>query len=289
MPANLATAAVDQDRDWWVPTIANSVRVLAERWNLRVGEPYEPGGSCAWVAPAEGPDGQDWVLKVGWRHFEGDHEADGLRMWNGGGAVFVHDDAIVDDHTVAFLLERCRPGTMLKTRPEPEQDVVITGLLGRLWQVPPAGHPFRPLTEMCDAWADEFEEKVARGMGQLDPGLQREGIALFRSLPRSSPDHVLLCTDLHAENILAAEREPWLIVDPKPYVGDRAYDVLQHLLNCRDRLLADPVGLARTVAELAGLDPARVIIWLFARCVQESPHWPSLAPVAERLAPQALT
>ncbi len=34
-----------------------------------------------------------------------------------------------------------------------------------------------------------------------------------------------------------------------------------------------------------GLDPQRVLLWLFARCVQESPQWPPLAAVARSLAP----
>jgi streptomycin 6-kinase len=288
MPANLLSAAGSDGRDWWLATLPGAVREIAELWDLRVEEPYEPGGTTAWVAPAHGPAGEPLVLKVFWRHFEAEHEAEGLRFWNGHGSVLVHADRIIDEYTAALLLERCQPGTVLKSRPEAEQDVVIAGLFRRLWQVPPAGHQFRPLTEMCQQWADEFEMNVANGLGHLDPGLQREGIALFRSLPESSDNNVLLCTDLHAENVLAAEREPWLVIDPKPYVGDRTYDVLQHLLNCPERLRDDPVGLARTMAELTELDAARVVIWLFARCVKESPHWPNLAPVAERLAPLVL-
>ncbi len=69
-------------------------------------------------------------------------------------------------------------------------------------------------------------------------GRVQAGIALFRSLPATADRQVLLCTDLHADNILAARREPWLAVDPKPYAGDPAYDVLQHMLNCEDRLAA---------------------------------------------------
>src|SRR5439155_24538436 len=38
---------------------------------------------------------------------------------------------------------------------------------------------------------------------------------------------------------LRAEREPWLAVDPKPFVGDRAYDATQHLFNCQKRMLTD--------------------------------------------------
>jgi streptomycin 6-kinase len=138
---------------------------------------------------------------------------------------------------------------------------------------------------MCDQWADEFEAKQAAGRAPIDPGLARAGTALLRSLPASAERSVLLCTDLHVGNVLAAEREPWLVIDPKPYVGDPSYDVLQHLYNCTERLPTDPHGLARRVADLAGLDRDRVLLWLFARCVQESPERPDLADVARRLAP----
>ncbi len=110
-------------------------------------------------------------------------------------------------------------------------------------------------------------------------------MALFRSLPASADRQVLLCTDLHAENVLAAEREPWLMIDPKPYVGDPTYDPLQHMLNCPRRLHADPRGLAARMADLLDLDRARLLLWLFARCVQESPDWPVLGGLAHRIAP----
>lgn len=138
---------------------------------------------------------------------------------------------------------------------------------------------------MCDAWADEFEHKVPAPGVRLDPGLARDGIALFRNLPASADQHVLLCTDLHAGNVLAAEREPWLVIDPKPYVGDPVYDLLQHMLNNEDRLLAEPTHFSRRMADLAGVDADRLLLWLFARCVQESSDRPSLAEVARQVAP----
>jgi len=94
---------------------------------------------------------------------------------------------------------------------------------------------------------------------------------------------VLLVTDLHAGNVLAARREPWLAIDPKPYIGDPAYDATQHLLNCAERLHADPAGLAVRMADLLEVDPVRLRRWLFARCVQESPGDPPLADVVRRL------
>jgi streptomycin 6-kinase len=188
------------------------------------------------------------------------------------------------DDTLALLVERCLPGTTLAGQPESEQDAVIGSLLRRLWLRPAAGHRFRPLAEMCRSWADEFEARAARPE-ILDIGMVREGMALLRSLPVSAATDVLLCTDLHAENVLAAQREPWLMIDPKPYVGDPTYDPLQHLLNGGARLAADPVGRARTMADELDLDVERLLLWLFARCVEQSPRRPDLAEVARRIAP----
>jgi len=109
--------------------------------------------------------------------------------------------------------------------------------------------------------------------------------AVRADLPRSAEHRVLLCTDLHAGNVLRAEREPWLIIEPKPYVGDPAYDALQHMLNCTERLTADPSGFARRMAALLDLDPQRLRQWLFACCMQESLDQPHLRSVATALAP----
>jgi streptomycin 6-kinase len=291
IPALLARAASQDGPPGlrrWVAALPTTVRDLAERWSLALGEPYEPGGQCSWVAPATNRAGEELVLKVGWSHYEAAHEADGLRVWNGRGAVLLRAAHAWND-TSALLLERCVPGTILKrARTEAEQDVVVAGLLRRLWIEPRPPHPFRPLQQMCDQWATGFEEKLAASPGAIDTGLAREGIALFRSLPATAECSVLLCTDLHAENILAARREPWLVIDPKPYVGDPTYDLLQHMLNCPERLAADPAGMAGRLAGLTDLDPKRVITWLFARCVQESIGDPALVDVARRLAPGIL-
>jgi streptomycin 6-kinase len=182
-----------------------------------------------------------------------------------------------DDEQNAMLLERCEPGTALRSRPEPEQDVVIARLLRRMWRTPPAPHPFRPLAEMTARWS---EEALVDTRGRPDRGLVREGVRLFYELPRSSPAEVLLATDLHAGNVLRALREPWLVIDPKPYVGDPAYDATQHLLNC-ERLRSDPLGCVRRFSELLELDVDRVRMWTFARAAADtSGSWGDLDAVA---------
>jgi len=273
----------------WLASLPHVVADVADRWSLRVGVPFEPGGQCSWTAPAAAAGGADLVLKVAFR-FGGEEERDeaaGLRCWDGNGVVRLHAASDRESEYV-LLMERCSPGTPLgRVLPEPEQDVVVAGLLRRLWGQPYAAYPFRPLAQMCAAWAAEFDAEYSRAgaADRLDQGLARAGIALFRDLPASADRQVLLCTDLHGENILASQREPWVVIDPKPYVGDSAYDVLQHMLNCEERLAADPAALADRMAGLCGLDVHRVRLWLFARAVQESIGSPLMRQVARRLGP----
>lgn len=215
IPVDLACAAEREGREDWLAALPETIGGLETVWSIHVGEPFQPGGQTAWVAPAT-RGGEDLVVKVLWRHPEAEHEAEGLRVWDGDGAVRLHATAEVGSETVALLLERCWPGTTLKGRPELEQDDVVAGLLRRLWRRPPPAHRFHSLQSMCELWAAEFEHRAADHRGRLDPGLERQGIALFRELPATAEHEVLLCTDLHAGNVLAAQREPWLVIDPKP-------------------------------------------------------------------------
>jgi streptomycin 6-kinase len=107
-----------------------------------------------------------------------------------------------------------------------------------------------------------------------DTGLVEAGLQLLDELSTNSKDEdqVLLVTDLHAGNVLRAQREPWLVIDPKPFVGDRSYDATQHLLNCVSRLRVDPLG---TIGEFSGLldvSAERVLHWMFARSAAEPRH-----------------
>jgi streptomycin 6-kinase len=286
LPSNLVAACRGEGRAAWLAGLPDKISDIAARWSLTLGAPFEPGGVTAWVAPAISAEFGDVVLKVGSRLMEGEDEAAGLREWNGDGAVRVFADARLSPTTTALVLERCVPGTTLSESPEEEQDVVIAGLLQRLWRTPSGAASFRPLQAMCDHWADGFERKLAQGRGGgIDPGIARDGAALFRALPSTAPHERLLCTDLHAENVLASRREPWLVIDPKPFVGDPTYDALQHHLNCRDRLVADPRALATRMAGLLGLDAGRLLVWLFAYCVVQSVDFPWMLGVAEQIRP----
>ena len=283
VPRSLATAVTAEGREVWLDTLPGVVTDIERAWSLTVGQPFEPGGQTAWVAPAVTATGGQRVVKLGWRHYEAEHEADGLRAWAGSGAVMLYD-ALEYPLTNALLLERCLPGRALTSEPEERQDAVIAGLLRRLRIAPPDTGRVRSLAQMCERWASQCDADLDAGRMPLDPALAAEGVAVLRALPGSERDQTLLCTDLHAGNVLSAQRQPWLMIDPKPCIGDAAFDVVQHLLNCTQRLHDDPVALVERVADLAGVDRDRARLWLFARCVQESPAQPALAGVARRLA-----
>jgi streptomycin 6-kinase len=252
------------ERAAWLNRLLDNVQNMQRQWSLTIGAPFDGAEvSYAWVAPVVLPDGTPAVLKLAMPHMEGTHELHALRFWNGNPTVQLLD---ADEEHGAMLLERCEPGTALRVLPEAEQDLVIAAVLRRLWRSPSAPHPFRPLSAMTEYWSYETLADVACWP---DTALVHEGLHLFQELPRTAPVEVLLATDLHAGNILRSHREPWLVIDPKPFIGDPAYDATQHLFNCEARLRADPPGTIARVADLLEVDRERVRLWMFARLAAE--------------------
>jgi len=170
------------------------------QWDLVLGEPYPPG-AAGYAVRAELPDGTPAVLKISNPHREAEQEPDALERWNGDGAVRL---LARDDERHALLLERCEPGTFLSAWDGDRLGVLIE-LLPRLWT---SAEGFRSLEDEVEHWALE---------GRIGD--------LARDLASSQGQLVLVHQDLHGENVLAAEREPWLVIDPKPLAAEREFSV----------------------------------------------------------------
>jgi streptomycin 6-kinase len=84
---------------------------------------------------------------------------------------------------------------------------------------------------------------------------------------------VLLHGNLHHDNILCAEREPWLAIDPKGLIGELAYETGALLRNLWPAILAEPDParlIARRIDQLAeevAFERARVRDWGMAQAV----------------------
>jgi streptomycin 6-kinase len=184
---------------------------IAEEWGLRLGEEYEPG-VCGHVVRAELPDGRPAVLKVHWPHHESLQEGDALERWDGNGAVRLLAE---DDERSALLLERCEPGTALSSIHTAEALDVLTGLLPRLWK---SAEGFATAEDELPFLLQDLEQ--AR-----DKALRDAALAYLRDLVPTQGERVLVNEDLHGENVLAAGREPWLVIDPKPVAAERELGV----------------------------------------------------------------
>jgi streptomycin 6-kinase len=243
----------------WLARLPQLVRECAQGWSLVLGEPYGEGVTSVCVR-ATSPTGGPAVLKVAFPHEESEHEADALRAWSGVGAVRLLD---ADPDSNALLLERCEPGTPLSTLEPDDALDVAAALIPRLWV--PAGEPFERLEDAAQGWIDHMTVAFDELEVRFDAGLLEEALDALRDLAPAQGEQVLVSQDLHAGNILSAEREPWLAIDPKPLVGEREFSVAALI---RGRELGTDRSSVwwrfdRLTGEL-GLDRSRVRGWAIA-------------------------
>jgi len=233
--------AVPQALEWWrsepggaawLERLPRLVEGLAETWRLRLGEPLA-GGNVALVLAAEREDGSPAVLKLNFPEPESEHEAEALLFWDGDGAVRLleHDPA-----RRALLLARAVPGTSALALEDDEAVRAVAAVLRRLHSRPAHGVPFRRLADEARRWAEQLPELAAT----------------VADLLADETPPVVLHQDLHAANVLAAG-DRWIAIDPKPLVGDAAFDVAslvrdrrpladRHVVERRLDLLADELG-----------------------------------------------
>jgi streptomycin 6-kinase len=217
LPASLREQWSSEEN--WLAELPETVAELAAVWGLALEEPIDTPHSL--VVPAG-----EVVLKVNApSHFEADHEADALASWDGSGAVRL---VAREDHHRALLLERCRPGVRLWDSGADELSVVGE-LLPRLWQEAAAPHPFTLAADEARRWAEEVPARYRLAGRPFERSLLELAVEAFRTAdPHAS---ALVNQDLHGGNVLAAEREPWLVTDPKPLVGERELDAVGLLRN----------------------------------------------------------
>ena len=250
-----------EDGRRWLDGLPTLLDDVARRWRLTLGEPY-PYAFASVALPVRTADDTDAVLKLQFPDRESTHEAAALRAWAGSGAVRLLD-ADPDRH--ALLLERCEPGSPLLDAPAADRLAAFSALLPRLWVEAPA--EVTPLVEEAAWWLGSLESSSTAALHALDRELLEAARLALQELPPTQGPSVLLNQDLHAQNVLRAAREPWLVIDPKPLAGEREFGLAPVLRDvARWDLDALVPALDRLTAEL-GLDRDRARRWALAQTV----------------------
>jgi streptomycin 6-kinase len=244
----------------WLDALPRLIDECVERWQLRI-EPAYSDGNASLVLPATRPDGTPAVVKIQYPHAECEYEAAALAHWNGDGAVQLLDH---DEERHALLVERCIPGTHL-SRLDPDAALeVMIGLLRRLWK--PAGAPFRTLADEAAQWIKHLPAQWEAAGRPFEQSLVDTAVGMLEALSRTQGEQVLLHQDLHGDNVLRAEREPWLVIDPKPLVGEREFGVAPIVRS--SELGHSPAAVHRRLTRLTGalgLDRDRARGWTIAQ------------------------
>ncbi|MFB7300909.1 aminoglycoside phosphotransferase family protein [Streptomyces rubiginosohelvolus] len=268
--ASYATGFGEEGRAWiaGVPALAAH---LLERWQLRRDGAVR-SGQASLVLPVLRRDGTRAVLKLQLPREETTAALIGLRTWNGDGMVRLLDH---DPASSGMLLERLDGARTLASI---DDDDVAMGILAdlhaRLVAVP-APQGLRGLGEVAAAMLEQVPQAVARLTDPADRDLLRGWASAVAELA-DEPGDRLLHWDLHYDNVLAAEREPWIAIDPEPLAGDPGFDLWPALDSRWDDVVAkgDPLRVVRRrfdlLTDTLGLDRARAAGWTLGRLLQNA-------------------
>ena len=249
----------------WLGRLPALVAECERRWSLSVGPPFAPL-SYSYTAPARDRHGTGVVLKLAVPGHFVLAEIDALRLFDGDGAArLVHSDECLG----AMLLERLEPGGLLLEVAEREATSVAAGLMVRLRKPVPPKHRFHDVWEWMRG-LERLRSLFGGGTGPFPAPLVERAEA---HLGNPGGEKLVLHGDLHHYNILSAEREPWLAIDPKGIVGEPEYEAAAFLRNnLLDR--PEPRRVLSTridqIAEEAGLDRQRMVGWGLADRVLSS-------------------
>jgi len=251
--------------DEWLLQLPRLVEASLADWDLTLdGDPMH--GVCALVLPVRLRDDSTGVLKVTWPHADAEHEHLALQHWGGRGAVRL---LAANPGRSTMLLERLDGGRDLQEVPIDEACQVIGGLLRQL------DHRALPQLSRLSAESARLVERLDSAPPAIPRRFVEHARAVLSDLMTDDAiDSCMVHTDLHYWNVLAADRQPWLAIDPKPLAADPAFAVTPALWNRWDEAVHSG-DLRRhlrrrlsIICDAAGLDEERARSWSIVREVQ---------------------
>ncbi|MER6157305.1 aminoglycoside phosphotransferase family protein [Streptomyces sp. NPDC001868] len=267
VPEELAETQTEINGEAGRKFVADLPRLTADflaRWDLRLdGHPMH--GMCALVLPViRTTDDTPAVLKLQILDAESEGEPVALRLWDGDGAVRLLRH---DPDTGTMLLERLDPARMLSHEPDTREAVLVIARLLAHLTATPAPPNLRRLSDIATNMLDRTPPVLARIPDPADRRLIEDCAAALREV-MPDPGDRLLHWDLHFDNVLAADRAPWLAIDPKPLAGDPAFELWPALNNRFDP--ADIPWRFDAMTDVLALNRDRARSWTLARLLQNA-------------------
>lgn len=246
----------------FVAALPARVEEFLERWELTVDGPLMHG-MAALVVPVVG-EGRRAALKFQVLDEETEGEPVALRAWDGDGAVRL---LAYDGGTGTMLLERLDSDRMLSDVEDSRKAVlVIAELLARL-TAGPAPEGMRRLGDIAAGMLVDAPQALLRVADPAERALLADCAAAVREVV-DEPGDRLLHWDLHFDNVLAAGREPWLAIDPKPLAGDPGFDLWPALDNRFEP--QETLWRFDAMSGVLGLDRERARAWTLGRVLQNA-------------------
>jgi len=251
----------------WLNDLPQIIEAIAENWLLEVNKPFQ-NLSYNYVAPCVCANGDEAVLKIALplNNSEIFNEASFLQMANGKCAVkFLN----FNEKRRAMLLEKLTPGVNLKEicgKDDTKAVEITIGILRGLVKEAPRNSNFRGLEDWFDGLKKADNTK-------FDNRFALKAFGFFEELAFASKQKFLIHGDLHHENILSAQREPFLAIDPKGVIGDIGYEIAvflnNHLvwLSAEENLHEKLNDAVQRFSESFEITPRDLKNWAFAQMV----------------------
>jgi len=245
----------------WLEALPNMVKELCQQWQLVI-KGMVMNGYTGLAIPVQ-RDREECILKVYWRDSDTDIAPLALKVWNGHGAVklLAHEPSLG-----AMLLERLDPKQSLE-KVEISEAIIIAGQLLRRLAIP-APDQMRSVTTLANRMTQSIPQRWERYDRPFSHHLLDQ-VSEWTSQLGPASNRLMTDYDLHYSDVLASNREPWLMIDPKAIAGDPEFSLAQLLWSRLEDIEAKR-GLGyhfRALVEAAELDYELARTWTIIRCV----------------------
>ncbi len=213
----------------WLNELDGLIKKIEMDWKIAVGEALE-GGTHAFVAHADGKNGEKYVVKIDIPENVGGsifmNSVNALLAANGNGYAKLY---AYDEENKIYLMERLGKSVGSMGYSVNEQIKLICTALNKAWEIP-LDNAKLPYGGECTAWFKEFIPQAWEDLSYpCSERVVKRALSYLNSRDEhfSEDDCVLIHGDAHATNILQDlnDAENFKFIDPDGAVYEKASDL----------------------------------------------------------------